>query len=69
MPAAAEHLLCVCPCVYCPPRRQLAEQHGWSLAAWRRSVEKKGDKAFTEGFAVLDAGGGSGWDLLCNLIQ
>lgn len=29
----------------------------------------KGDKAFTEGFAVLDAGNGSGWELLCSLIQ
>ena len=69
LPAAADQLLCVPPRVAAPPRRQLAEQHGWSLAAWRRSVEKKGDKAFVEGFAELDAGGGSGWDLLCNLIQ
>ena len=27
----------------------------------------RGDKAFTEGFAILDADGG--WDLLCSLIQ
>ena len=52
-----------------PPRRQLAEQYGWNLNAWRKALEKRGDKAYAEGFAVLDADGGAGWQLLCNLIQ
>jgi hypothetical protein len=50
-------------------RRLLAEQYGWNLAAWRKAVERRGDKGFAEGFATLDADGGAGWDLLCNLIQ
>ena len=32
-------------------------------------MEARGEKAFLEGFAVLDADGGTGWDLLCSLIQ
>ncbi|EFN52381.1 hypothetical protein CHLNCDRAFT_26777 [Chlorella variabilis] len=49
--------------------KQLAEQYGWNLNAWRKALEKRGDKAYAEGFAVLDADGGAGWQLLCNLIQ
>ncbi|KAL4852866.1 Serine/threonine-protein kinase stt7 [Chlorella vulgaris] len=47
----------------------LAEQYGWNLAAWRQALERRGDKAYSEGFAVLDADGGAGWELLCSLIQ
>jgi hypothetical protein len=47
----------------------LAEQYGWNLNAWRKALERRGDKAYAEGFAVLDADGGAGWDLLCSLIQ
>jgi serine/threonine protein kinase len=51
------------------PCRLLAEQYGWNLAAWRKALERRGDKAYSEGFAVLDADGGAGWELLCSLIQ
>jgi hypothetical protein len=52
-----------------PCSRLLAEQYGWNLNAWRKALERRGDKAYAEGFAVLDADGGAGWDLLCSLIQ
>ncbi|KAL4422647.1 hypothetical protein ABPG75_008844 [Micractinium tetrahymenae] len=47
--------------------KTLAEQYGWNLNAWRRAMERRDEKAYKEGFAVLDADGG--WDLLCQLIQ
>jgi len=52
-----------------PARRQLAEQYNWDLKAWRKAMERRGEKVYAEGFAVLDADDGAGWDLLCNLIQ
>lgn len=49
--------------------KQLAEQYGWSLPKWRQAMERRDEKNYKEGFAILDAGGGTGWDLLCNLLQ
>ncbi|PRW20521.1 Serine threonine- kinase chloroplastic [Chlorella sorokiniana] len=49
--------------------KSLGERYGWDLNRWRAAMEARGDKAFTEGFAILDADNGTGWDLLCNLIR
>ena len=45
------------------------ENFDWNLNAWRRSVEKKGSKEWSEGFQTLDALGGGGWDLAVKLVQ
>lgn len=50
-----------------PRCRLLGEQYGYNLNAWRRAMERRDEKTYKEGFAVLDADGG--WDLLCQLIQ
>ncbi|PSC67135.1 Serine threonine-kinase chloroplastic [Micractinium conductrix] len=47
----------------------LGEQYGWNLQAWRKAMERRGERAYAEGFAMLDADGGAGWDLLCQLIR
>ena len=51
--------------------KMLGERFQWDLAAWRRSVEKKGGKEslqWAEGFQTLDALGGGGWSLACQLV-
>lgn len=51
--------------------KALGERHQWNLRAWRRSVEKKGGKEslqWAEGFQTLDALGGGGWSLACQLV-
>ncbi|CAG9460793.1 unnamed protein product [Pedinophyceae sp. YPF-701] len=49
-------------------RRRL-EALDWDLEAWRRDVETKKLRAYDDGFALLDAGDGSGWELLTQLMQ
>jgi serine/threonine protein kinase len=49
--------------------KTLGERFKWDLNAWRRSVEKKGSKEWAEGFQTLDALGGGGWSLACQLVQ
>ena len=51
--------------------KTLGERYQWNLRAWRRSVEKKGGKEslqWAEGFQTLDALGGGGWNLACQLV-
>lgn len=48
--------------------RALSEQHNWDLNAWRRAMIFRGSKEYIEGFAVLDALGGGGWDLVTQLV-
>ena len=40
------------------------EELDWDLNAWRADVQRRSNKSFQEGFDVLDASGGAGWDLL-----
>jgi hypothetical protein len=40
------------------------EEVDWDLDAWRRGVEKKSSSAYAEGFKLLDADGGEGWQLV-----
>lgn len=52
--------------------KSMSEKHGWDLRSWRRSHENKGGATrpeWAEGFATLDADGGGGWDLVCQLVQ
>ena len=49
-------------------RRQL-ERPGGSLEAWRATAERRGGAAVTEGFALLDADGGAGWELVRRLVR
>eukprot|EP01025_Chloroclados_australasicus_P047244 TRINITY_DN5265_c0_g1_i1.p1 TRINITY_DN5265_c0_g1~~TRINITY_DN5265_c0_g1_i1.p1 ORF type:complete len:324 (+),score=42.83 TRINITY_DN5265_c0_g1_i1:103-972(+) len=47
------------------------EKVNYDLRAWRREQEEKGGRssaALAEGFALLDADNGAGWDLLCKLV-
>ena len=52
--------------------RKLGSEFDYDLRRWRRSLTSaKGGmrKEYADGFAVLDADGGAGWDLLCALMQ
>lgn len=49
--------------------RQLADTYKHDLRAWRRARERRGTKDLAAGLAILDADGGAGWDLACNLVQ
>uniref|UniRef100_A0A1D2AEM3 Protein kinase domain-containing protein n=2 Tax=Auxenochlorella protothecoides TaxID=3075 RepID=A0A1D2AEM3_AUXPR len=49
--------------------KQLADTYKHDLRAWRRARERRGTKDLAAGLAILDADGGAGWDLACNLVQ
>jgi serine/threonine protein kinase len=49
--------------------KSLGQRFDWDLNAWRRHIEKKGGKEWNEGFQTLDALGGGGWSLACQLVQ
>ena len=39
------------------------EELDWDLAAWRASVERQNNRQFADGFKLLDADEGAGWEL------
>ena len=39
------------------------EELDWDLVAWRSSVERQGTNKFSDGFKLLDANAGAGWEL------
>ncbi|WIA41568.1 hypothetical protein OEZ86_008933 [Tetradesmus obliquus] len=49
------------------------QELGWDLPAWKREVVRKHPrglpKDLEEGFEVLEAEGGAGWDLACQLVS
>jgi serine/threonine protein kinase len=47
----------------------LKENYKYDLQAWRDDEEKRGRPDFDDGFKLLDAGNGAGWDLLKRMLQ
>lgn len=70
--ACGTSITCFCHMHPAPHSRKLGSEFDYDLRRWRRSLQSaKGSmrKEYAEGFAVLDADGGAGWDLLCSLMQ
>jgi len=43
------------------------EGFGYDLRRWRAEEGRKARSELAEGFALLDADGGAGWELLCSV--
>ena len=43
---------------------QKLEDVDWDLNEWRNQLERKNSQTYAEGFKLLDADNGAGWDLL-----
>ena len=49
--------------------RRALTSNGHDLDAWRETYERRGTTGAADGWAVLDASGGAGWDLIRKLVR